>query len=159
MEKPRIIPQPKKFELSGGTLDLSGLSLVLAQSDVRIARAADVLRREIAALCGATPALRVGSLASGCVYISGGDDETKDGYTIDVAESGVTVGASGKRGAFAAIQTLRQLVMLCGTKIPLCRIEDEADYADRGFYHDVTRGRVPKLETLKALVDELALYK
>ena len=68
------------------------------------------------------------------------------------------VGASGKRGAFCAIQTLRQLVMLCGASVPLCRIEDSADYADRGFYHDVTRGRVPKLETLKALVDELALY-
>jgi len=29
----------------------------------------------------------------------------------------------------------------------------------RGFYHDVTRGKVPKTETLKRLIDDLAYYK
>lgn len=159
MTKPRIIPEPKKFEIAGGTLELCSLPVVLGAADVRLSRAADTLRREIADVCGVRAPLRVGKCAPGCVYIAAGDDESKDDYMIDVTEKGVIVGASGKRGAFCAIQTLRQLVMLCGSAIPLCRIEDEPDYADRGFYHDVTRGRVPKLETLKALADELTLYK
>ena len=159
MTKPRIIPEPKKFEIADGALDLAGLAIVLSRADVRLARAADTLRREIADVCGVLPALRVGERAPGCVFIDAGDDETTDDYTIAVSADGATVCAAGSRGAFCAIQTLRQLVMLCGAAIPLCRIEDRADYADRGFYHDVTRGRVPKLETLKALADELALYK
>ena len=145
MNKPRIIPEPKKFEIADGALDLTALPIVLAVADVRISRAADTLRREIADVCGVTAPLRVGKCAPGCVYIAAGDDETKDDYMIDVTENGVIVGASGKRGAFCAVQTLRQLVMLCGAALPLCRIEDEPDYADRGFYHDVTRGRVPKM--------------
>lgn len=44
-------------------------------------------------------------------------------------------------------------------KIPHLEIYDEPDFAVRGFYHDVTRGRVPTLDTLKKLVDTLAYYK
>ena len=29
----------------------------------------------------------------------------------------------------------------------------------RGFYHDTTRGKVPKVETLKMLIDQMAYYK
>ena len=159
MDKPRIIPQPKQFELANGALDLSGLPIVLMNADVRLARAADALRREIAEACGVMPTLRVGEQTPGSIYIAAGEDESSDAYGITVDENGVFATAVGARGAFCAIQTLRQLVMLCGTSIPFCEIGDEPDYADRGFYHDVTRGRVPKLETLKALVDELALYK
>ena len=159
MTKPRIIPEPKKFELADGALDVAGMPIVLSLADVRIARAADTLRREIADACGVLPALRVGEQTPGCIYIVAGEDSSSDAYGITVDENGVAAAAIGGRGAFCAIQTLRQLVMLCGTAIPFCEIGDEPDYADRGFYHDVTRGRVPKLETLKALADELALYK
>ena len=159
MEKPRLIPQPKSFELADGVLDLSGLPIVLAGGDVRLSRAAEVLRREIAEICGVKATLRVGEQTPGSIYIAAGGNSPSDSYRITVDENGVCALADGARGAFCAIQTLRQLVMLCGTSIPLCSIKDEPDYADRGFYHDVTRGRVPKLETLKALVDELALCK
>ena len=159
MNKPRIIPEPKKFELAEGVLELSALPIVLSCVDMRLSRAADTFRCEIAEISCVKVPLRVGECKPGCVYIAAGDDETKDDYRIDVTANGVVANAAGKRGAFCAIQTLRQLVMLCGSRIPLCRIEDEADYTDRGFYHDVTRGRVPKIETLKSLVDELALYK
>ena len=30
---------------------------------------------------------------------------------------------------------------------------------NRGFYHDVTRGRVPKLSFLKKMADRMAYYK
>ena len=159
MQKPRIIPQPKEFTIKRGALDLTGMPIVLSQNSVRLARAADALRREIAAVCGVWPTLRVGEQTPGCIYIAAGEDKSSDAYVITVDKHGVSAAAIGERGAFCAIQTLRQLVMLCGAKIPFCEIGDEPDYADRGFYHDVTRGRVPKLETLKALVDELALYK
>ena len=45
MTKPRIIPEPKMFEIADGALDLAGLAIVLSRADVRLARAADTLRR------------------------------------------------------------------------------------------------------------------
>ena len=38
-------------------------------------------------------------------------------------------------------------------------IEDEPDFKYRGFYHDITRGKIPKVETIKRLIDNMAYYK
>ena len=71
----------------------------------------------------------------------------------------IYVKAGDRAGAFHAIQTLRQILHTNNSKIPCGTIKDVPDYQVRGFYHDVTRGKVPKLETLKALVDKMAFYK
>jgi N-acetyl-beta-hexosaminidase len=60
---------------------------------------------------------------------------------------------------FRGITTLEQLIKNCPQKIPYLEIVDEPDFPVRGFYHDVTRGRVPTVDTLKRLVDTLAFYK
>ncbi|MBQ3593649.1 MAG: family 20 glycosylhydrolase, partial [Clostridia bacterium] len=38
-------------------------------------------------------------------------------------------------------------------------IEDEPDFEYRGLYHDITRGKVAKVETLKKLIDDMAYFK
>jgi len=38
-------------------------------------------------------------------------------------------------------------------------IEDKPDFEYRGFYHDVTRGKIPTVETIKQLIDQMAYYK
>lgn len=47
----------------------------------------------------------------------------------------------------------------CGAVLPAVTIEDEPDIPNRGFYHDITRGRVPKLSFLKKMADKMAYYK
>jgi hypothetical protein len=54
---------------------------------------------------------------------------------------------------------LLQIVTLKGQQIPCLQINDYPDFRHRGFYHDVTRGKVPKLSTLKVLIEKLAYYK
>lgn len=88
------------------------------------------------------------------VDIKGNDGE---GYTLEVGECTITLTADSEAGGFWGIQTLRQLFEY--DKIPCCTITDEPDFAYRGFYHDVTRGKVPTLDTLKKLVDDMAYYK
>jgi hypothetical protein len=46
-----------------------------------------------------------------------------------------------------------------GGVVPCCTIVDWPDFETRGLLHDVTRGKVPTLGTLKQLVDRLALLK
>ena len=80
-----------------------------------------------------------------------------EGYRLSIREDGITVEASGAAGAFYALQTLRQL--FCRDRVPCLFIEDGPDFSYRGFYQDVTRGRVPTLASLKTLVDRMAYYK
>ncbi len=77
-------------------------------------------------------------------------------YKIKFADK-ITITASSSKGAFYAVQTLRQII-----KNGYCdadEIEDAPDFDARGFYYDITRGRVPTLERLKKLVDDMAYYK
>ena len=81
-----------------------------------------------------------------------------EGYTLDITADAVLICADGAAGAFYALQTLRQ-IFANGDPIPCLHIEDKPDFAYRGFYHDVTRGKIPTVQTLKELIDNMAYYK
>ena len=83
----------------------------------------------------------------------------REAYRLDVAPRGIEIAASGDAGAYYAVQTLRDLVTLHGRTLPACAIDDAPDFARRGVYHDCSRGKVPRVETLKALVEQLARWK
>lgn len=85
-----------------------------------------------------------------------GDGIAED-YTLDIRNAGIEISAAGIAGAFYAVQTLRQI--FANEIIYACHIEDAPDFGFRGYYHDVTRGKVPTLETLKELVDYMAYTK
>ena len=78
-----------------------------------------------------------------------------DEYKINF-EDEITIEA-GTKGAFYAIQTLRQIVK--NGYSDASEISDKPDLEVRGYYFDITRGRIPTLKTLKELVDTLAYYK
>lgn len=80
-----------------------------------------------------------------------------EAYTLSVNEHDIAIEASGPAGAFYAIQTLRQIFK--HKQIPCLYIEDAPDFAYRGFYHDVSRGKIPTVETVKKLIDQMAYYK
>ncbi|MBE6674136.1 MAG: hypothetical protein E7596_03405 [Ruminococcaceae bacterium] len=83
-------------------------------------------------------------------------NEDSESYKILFGKE-ITVEAKGEKGAFYAIQTIRQIVKngYCDVK----EINDSPDFEVRGFYYDITRGRIPTLESLKKLVDTLAYHK
>ncbi|NQU41115.1 MAG: beta-N-acetylhexosaminidase [Lentisphaerae bacterium] len=83
----------------------------------------------------------------------------REAYRLTVQPDGVEIKASTDRGAYYAIQTLRDLVVAHGATLPCCRIDDSPDFERRGVYYDVARGKVPHVETLKALIERLAHWK
>jgi len=90
------------------------------------------------------------------------DIENKDdneSYKIKINDKLLEITAVNNKGLFYGIQTLRQLIRSYGFRIPLLSIVDKPHLANRGFYHDVTRGKVPTLATLKELVDRISFYK
>ncbi|MFW5727955.1 MAG: beta-N-acetylhexosaminidase, partial [Spirochaetia bacterium] len=83
-----------------------------------------------------------------------------DWYSIKMGSGGIEVAAAERRGCFYALQTLRQILRQSpdGT-LPAGRIEDWADYQVRGVLYDISRDRVPTMETLKQLIDMWAEWK
>ena len=44
-------------------------------------------------------------------------------------------------------------------QVPCLHIKDKPDFKYRGFYQDVTRGKIPTVDTIKKLIDTMAYYK
>ena len=83
----------------------------------------------------------------------------REAYRVVVAEHGIALFASADAGAYYAIQTLRDMLDFGGRALPCCIIEDRPDFPRRGVYHDCSRGKVPKIQTLMDLVERLAHWK
>lgn len=80
-------------------------------------------------------------------------------YILVVRKGSIDVTGNSSSGLYYGIQTLRQLIRNGNSVIPCVEIVDYPDFENRGFYHDITRGKVPTLETLKELADRLSFYK
>lgn len=83
------------------------------------------------------------------------------GYRLAISPEGVVLEAGDDAGAFYGRATLAQLTRLHADAgaIPAMTIEDAPDFAERGVMLDVSRDKVPAMETLYRLVDELASWK
>jgi hypothetical protein len=82
-----------------------------------------------------------------------------ESYRLQISKKGVTAIGADAHGLFYAAQTLLQLINHYGTLLPCCEIEDVPDFAIRGVMLDVSRDKVPTLETLYWLVDHFAGLK
>ena len=80
-----------------------------------------------------------------------------ESYELCVLKDHIDIRAAAPAGAFYAIQTLRQLFR--EESVPCLCIKDWPDFSHRGFYHDVTRGRIQTVETIKKLIDDMVYYK
>lgn len=80
-------------------------------------------------------------------------------YKIEVFEDSVEIKAAYSKGLFYGIKTFLQIVKNDKNNISAIKIEDKPHFKNRGYYLDVTRGKVPTLKTLKNLVDKISSYK
>jgi len=81
------------------------------------------------------------------------------GYELTIDDSGVHIVASTPAGVFYGVQTLRQILVQTGERLPGLRITDWPDFPNRGVMLDISRDRVPTMETLYGLIDLLASLK
>jgi hypothetical protein len=82
-----------------------------------------------------------------------------EGFTLTIEPDGLRIAAADERGALWAVETIRQLVAGCGAELPCLELRDWPDLPERGYLLDVSRDRVPTMESLRALVDRLALLR
>src|ERR1039457_4454419 len=82
-----------------------------------------------------------------------------EGYAMAISKTGIEISFRETGGLRAATATLRQLLREYGRRLPCLRIRDWPDFPRRGVMLDISRGRVPKLETLLDLAEHLAEFK
>ena len=82
-----------------------------------------------------------------------------EGYALNISKTGIEISFRETAGLRAAAATLRQLLREHGRHLPCLKIRDWPDFARRGVMLDVSRGRVPKLETLLDLAERLSDFK
>jgi hexosaminidase len=155
-----LIPAPAQLEFESGTFVLDAeVCISIERASTAMLFAARQLQSAIRSATGLSLPLRTSSAARGIALHVDGDQGSPEAYEMRIVPTGVTIRASGEAGLFYAVQTLKQLLKTQGARLPAVHINDRPVLEHRGLMLDVSRGKVPTLTTLFALVDGLANYK
>ncbi len=84
---------------------------------------------------------------------------SEEEYTIVISTEKVKLSFSSMAGRFRAITSLYQLYFHSGKTISCAEICDCPDFERRGYMLDISGGRMPKVDTIKCIIDYLALLK
>ncbi|MGB3716722.1 MAG: glycoside hydrolase family 20 zincin-like fold domain-containing protein [Candidatus Promineifilaceae bacterium] len=171
-----LLPRPRLIDFTGGTFSLPerGLVVIEGANEGELRLTAESL---IAALAGAN---RTGwkisggetdSLAAGASLSPASHPSEirlrvipnavmpNEGYEISIADDGIESVASRPAGIFYSAQTLIQIIRQAGRALPCLHIRDWPDFPNRGVMLDISRDKVPTMETLFSLMDLLASWK
>ncbi len=163
-----LIPYPSNIKENEGTFCISGMTELFldASCDYTDLESVLSLRNEIERATGFRLAITKGKYSkyiakagSGAGIIVIKKTGVSAAYTLKIVEGTTIISGNDAGGLFYGVQTMKQLVRNFATRIPCMEIEDQPSFEARGLFHDVTRGKVPTLETLKALTDRLSFYK
>lgn len=162
-----LIPLPRKITVQDGLFligDNTAIVLDVALNDNDL-ETAKLLQQEIKRVIAITlPIKKVlrssKNLDKNCICFQyDNTDRSEEAYRLTVRPNKITIAACSNRGFLYGVATLIQLCKISRAKIECVDIDDEPSYSNRGYMLDVSRGRVPTMDSLKALVDRLALYK
>lgn len=145
-----VVPVPKYCQKTPGFLQLS-CNLVFSRNDFNNSNRLITI---ITDLANKWPSLK-NTTSIEIIY----DDNLKEeAYQLVVGEQGVSICSKTDVGAFYAFTTLNQMRNKEGL-VPYCEIKDEPDLKIRGFMMDISRAKVPTLDTIKKVIDLLSSLK
>lgn len=157
MSQALLLPAPREINLLDGALQLSKIGTIqIPSADAFFT--GQLLQSALNEI-GINWQIVVSSDASlKGAYLQENRDLAEQSYTLDINENGIHI-EGYDAGLFYAVCTLKQLVMQYGQALPYLSISDAPDFPARGVMLDVSRDKVPTLETLFQLVDDLASLK
>jgi len=105
-------------------------------------------------------AMGAGSMPATDIRIDYRADLHPQGYVLEWRGDGcLRIGFSAAAGLHYALITIEQLIKRRGLEWEHFRIDDEPDFPVRGLMLDIGRNKIPKMETLYALIDRLSELK
>lgn len=156
-----IIPEPQQMEIKEGryTLRYDRKIVIEPSCTADACEYARLLQEEMRRHVGYGMAITRGQSRRAAVMLAEDSGMGCEEYRLEVGAGGVRIVGGAKGGVLYGVQTLRQMIRQSGAHLPYVSIHDYPQIGNRGFYHDVTRGRIPKLSYLKQLADQIAFYK
>ncbi|HMP77189.1 MAG TPA: glycoside hydrolase family 20 zincin-like fold domain-containing protein [Kiritimatiellia bacterium] len=158
---PVLLPQPRHLVLEQGALTLRDRRCTIhdasGANDATAHRIRQDLRHELRLDAELLADTDKGRAATILLNI----DATlpAQGYSLHVTPRHIALTGADAAGLFHVAMTLRQLVRQYRDAIPACRIEDHPDFPVRGVMLDISRDKVPTMDTMFRLVEELAEWK
>lgn len=152
-----FLPQPRIIEFGQGGYLLQDLTFVMRHDPAFPA--------EVTAAFNDTAAMLPSSAAPRPLPIdtrrSPDANFPAQGYALNIGPHGITITAADTPGAFYAAMTLKQLLRLAlpAGVLPFVQITDHPDFVQRGVMLDISRDKVPTMNTLYSLVDQFAEWK
>lgn len=147
---PILFPIPKKVEWTSGYFNIPATPTFSATPD----DAATI--KNCFSTCFNTEAIANTSGVFKCVR---NKDLDLQGYRLVVNPGQIVVEYSDFQGLFYALTTVKQMAKQTSNKVPCVKIEDAPDMKTRGAMLDISRGKVPTLETLYGMVDFISSLK
>ncbi|MBE5796559.1 MAG: hypothetical protein E7327_04180 [Clostridiales bacterium] len=83
----------------------------------------------------------------------------REEYQLCVGEDGVTLCVSCDEGLFRAATSLQQMLLRTGGRLQHVRIQDKPALPRRGYMIDISRGKKPRMETIRMMIDYIASLK
>jgi len=157
-----LLPAPRNAHRRAGHFALKNETPIILEpgtSDGDFVSARS-LRDQLLERCAVTLPIEIHSRSddlSPCIALrhGGATGQAGDGYALRVRPGRIEIDAAGSAGLRYGVESLVQLATerARSPRLPACDIDDSPDYAHRGIMLDISRGKVPKLEALFALVD------
>ena len=148
----RLLPQPVDLQFSAGRFSIQMPSLGI--------HAAELMASELPHLTEVLTSTRDTSKENAQLLLLEDKRLATEAYRLIISPDKIRMLASTKAGMYYAIQTLKQIIRQSSDGIlPCLTIKDAPTFKVRAAYLDITRGRVPKLDTLKAEIKLLSEYK
>ena len=162
-----LLPRPQRIELAGTHHQLIGNRFILLEAEKPVSlRQVGIRVQEALATAGECWELTAypGDDESriGCVLEIDADLVSQpEGYHLTIDENQIRIVGHDQAGLFYGGMTLKQIALQSGNtkQLPCLRIEDYPDFPNRGIVRDISRDKVPTLESLYALVDLVAEWK
>lgn len=158
-----ILPVPKKMELKTGAYMFSGEESIMLcggtiPDDTSNAR---IISRKVFETKGIKSPINrtVGFPEKGCINLVIEKNHSWESYRLDITPDMIVIGSSTSRGLINGVRTFEQILEQTNSTVRCLHIEDRPDFPDRGFYHDISRGKVPTFETLVMLIEKASRYK
>jgi hypothetical protein len=166
MDALSLLPFPRSLNMAGGyfTLRPGGRIVLDAAAPDRLLETGRRLQRALHEHANLDWDLAAGSHGvadeMGIVLrVAPVDVEHEEGYEFTIGADGIAVAARTEGGVFYGVCTLIQILQQRGRSLPTLRISDWPDFPVRGLMLDISRDKVPTLQTLFDLVDMLASWK
>lgn len=166
MDNLSLLPQPRSLNFTSGQHSLNPGKYILLEADstAELLFSGQTLQSALQKYAGLNYALTASSTAPGELIgirlrvVSGGDTG-EQGYRLTIKPELITIEASSPAGIFYGVSTLNQIIKQSDKSLPGLEISDRPDFPVRGFMLDISRDKVPTMQTLFGLVDKLADWK